>query len=62
MNKNEQNALELRAAIIALANSTEHMNNFVSYLTAHFPEWLEKYANTPEGLVSEFKEFANMKF
>lgn len=62
MNRNEQNALELQAAIIALANSPEHMSNFVSYLTTHFPEWLEKYANTPEGLANEFAEFANMKF
>lgn len=62
MNRNEQNALELQAAIIALANSPEHLNNFVSYLTAHFPEWIEKYANTPEGLVNEFTEFANMEF
>lgn len=62
MNENEKNALEMQAAIIALANSPEHLNNFVSYLTQHFPEWIEKFANTPEGLASEFREFANMNF
>lgn len=58
----EDLALSLGDAIKRLASDEDHLNNFVSYLTQHFPEWLNKYANTPEGLVSEFTEFANMNF
>lgn len=62
MNNNEQLAMQLASAIEKLASDPEHLNNFVSYLTAHFPVWIEKFANTPEGLVNEFTEFANMEF
>ena len=62
MNNNEKLALQLASAIEKLAKSPEHLDNFVSYLTAHFPDWIEKFANTPEGLVNEFAEFANMEF
>ena len=58
----EDLALALGDAIKKLAADEDHLNNFLSYLTQHFPEWLRKYANTPEGLVSEFREFANMNF
>ena len=58
----EDLALALGDAIKRLAADEDHLNNFLSYLTQHFPEWLRKYANTPEGLVSEFREFANMNF
>ena len=58
----EDLALAFGDAIKKLAADEDHLNNFLSYLTQHFPEWLRKYANTPEGLVSEFREFANMNF
>lgn len=58
----EDLALRLGDAIKKLAADEDHLNNFISYLTSHFPEWLRKYANTPEDLVSEFHEFANMRF
>ncbi len=58
----EDLALALGDAIKKLAADEDHLNNFISYLTQHFPEWLRKYANTPDGLVSEFREFANMNF
>ena len=37
-----------------------HLDNLESYLSNHFSEWLDKYANTPEGITSELKEFSNM--
>ena len=58
----EDLAMQLGDAIQKLAADEDHLNNFVSYLTHSFPEWLRTYANTPEGLVSEFREFANMQF
>ena len=62
MTKNEQLAVELIAAIkkIADPNNFDALNNFECYLGHHFDEWCKKYANTPDGLVSEFKAFANM--
>ena len=62
MENNEKLALIMADSIVKLAADTEKLNNFTSYLTAHFPVWMNKYANTPEGLANEFKEFANMEF
>lgn len=53
-------AVQLADSIQSLASKPENLNNFVSYLTYHFDTWLQKYANTPEGLVSELKEFSSM--
>ena len=58
----EDLAMQLGEAIQKLANNEDALFNFESYLTQHFPEWCRKYANTPEGLVSEFREFANIVF
>lgn len=58
----EKEALQVAEAIQKLAEKTDNMNNFVSYLTYHFPAWLEKFANTPENIAFELREFANMEF
>ena len=64
VNSNKENAYKLKAAILALANSPEHIDNFVSYLGQHFPAWLNrdtlfleicKYAN-----FLEICQYANM--
>lgn len=60
MNHNEIVAEAFADAIRKLAASPDNLNNLVSYLSQHFPEWLSKYANTPEGLVYELKAFAEM--
>jgi hypothetical protein len=60
--ENEALANKLADAIKKLAASEEHLDNFASYLSYHFPEWMEKYANTPENLVSEFCQFASLDF
>lgn len=60
MDRMEKVAADFVEAIKTIAGKPENLNNLESYLTYHFPEWLEKYANTPEGLAAEMKEFANM--
>ena len=49
-------------AIKTIANKPENLDNLESYLSYHFSEWLEKYANTPEDMAAEMREFAEMEF
>ena len=58
--QNKKNADIFTKAIKDLANKPENLENLNSYLCYHFPEWLEKWANTPEGLAEEMKNFATM--
>ena len=51
---------EFVQAIKNLAKSQNALDNLELYLTYHFPKWLEKYANTPYGIVFELKEFAKI--
>ena len=60
MNKNEILAHEFCEAIKKLAENQERLDNLESYLSYHFPAWLGKFANTPEGLTDELERFANM--
>ena len=57
---NEKAASAFVAAIKTIASKPENLNNLEHYLTYHFTEWLCKYANTPEGIAAEMREFANM--
>ena len=43
-----------------LASKPENLDNLESYLSAHFEEWLAKWANTPQDMATEMREFANM--
>lgn len=61
MRNYEKQAAEFCKAIRTLANNTENLENLESYLSRHFPEWISKWANTPEGLAVEMKEFAEME-
>ena len=47
--------------IKTLAKKENNLENLELYLTYHFPEWLEKFASTPGGIVSELKHFAEME-
>ena len=47
-------------AIKTISEKEDNLNNFCSYLTQHFPEWLEKFADTPEKITSELQAFAEM--
>lgn len=49
-------------AIKTIAKKPENLHNMESYLAYNFPEWMKKFANTPDGLTSELHEFANMEF
>ena len=59
---NKENAKVLIAAIKKLAENPEVLENFENYLDHHFDVWFEKYVNTAEGLVSEFKQFSEIQF
>ena len=48
-------------AIKRLAENPQNLENLESYLSWHFPEWLERYANTPENMAAEMLSFANME-
>lgn len=54
-------AADFVAAIKELASKPQNLENLESYLSQHFPEWLKKYAHTPEDIAAELKEFASMK-
>lgn len=59
---NEECAKLFVEAIRTIASKSENMNNFESYLSSNFDRWMEKFANSPEGLANELKLFAEMEF
>lgn len=58
---NTEAARDFCEAIRTIASKLENMANLEYYLGAHFDAWLEKWANTPEDLAAELKDFANME-
>ena len=59
MNKeNELYAKSFINAIKELASDTKKLDNLENYLSEHFDIWMEKYANTPYGIIYELKGFA----
>lgn len=48
-------------AIKTIAEKPENLDNLECYLSHHFDVWLEKWADTPEGLTYEMKAFAEME-
>lgn len=59
--KHEKHAAQFCAAIKRLSEKPENLNNLESYLARHFGAWLEKFANTPETITAELKQFAEME-
>jgi hypothetical protein len=59
--KHEHVAKQFVTAIKTIAEKPQNLDNLEIYLSYHFPEWLEKFANTPETLTAEMREFANME-
>lgn len=59
--KHEQTAKEFCNALRAIAGKPENLDNLESYLSYHFAEWMNKYANTPENITAELKSFADME-
>lgn len=58
--KYEHVAAQFIEHIKTIAAKPENLDNLESYLSYHFAEWLQEYASTPERLVCEMREFANM--
>lgn len=45
----------------AIRNMTDaQIDNLEYYLSVHFDSWIKRFANTPAGLATEMKEFANV--
>jgi hypothetical protein len=61
MRKYEQEAETICTAIRELAEHEEALENFKGYLSIHFGAWLEKYANTPDGIADEFEQFSKIR-
>ena len=57
----EKAAADFVEAIKRLAENPQNLENLQIYLSRHFPEWLERYANTPEKIATEMLSFANME-
>jgi regulator of RNase E activity RraB len=47
-------------AIKKLGENENALFNFESYLSMHFGNWLERFANNPEALAYEMKSFSEM--
>ena len=58
--KYTQEAARFCEYVRTLANKPDNLDNLQSYLSTHFGEWLTKWANTPQGMTAEMREFANM--
>lgn len=57
--KHEKHAAQFCAAIKRLSEKPENLSTLECYLSHHFATWLEKFANTPEGIAAELDAFAN---
>lgn len=58
--KYENEAKEFCKAIKLMADNDDALENFELYLSYHFEAWLKNYANTPENISAELKDFANI--
>ena len=61
MRKHEQTAKQFCEALQTIAGKPENLENLENYLSYHFAEWMNKYANTPENISAELKNFADME-
>ena len=55
----QKEAAQLTKSIEVMASKPANLENFESYLSQHFEAWLGR-ANTPEKMVAEMWEFAEM--
>lgn len=61
MKNQEQLASEFINAIKTISTKENNLQNFQNYLSNHFEIWLQRFANTPEDITAELKEFAKME-
>ena len=59
--QHEQTAKQFCEALQTIAGKPENLENFKLYLSMHFSEWLDRWANTPEAITSELQSFAEME-
>ena len=59
--KYEKQAATVAAAILEMANNPSSLENFENYLSFHFVEWLDKWANNPDSMACELKEFSKIR-
>lgn len=59
--KYKEQAATVAAAILEMASNPSSLENFKTYLSFHFAEWLEKWANDPDNMACEFKEFSKIR-
>jgi hypothetical protein len=60
LHNNATEAAAVANAIKEIASKPQNLENLESYLSMHFTAWLEKFANTPDGMAAELKAFAEM--
>ena len=61
---NKENELCAKAfvnVIKELASNQKKLDNLENYLSEHFDIWMERYANTPSGIIYELRGFAEME-
>ena len=61
---NKENELCAKAfvnVIKELASNPKKLDNLENYLSKHFDIWMERYANTPSGIIYELRGFAEME-
>lgn len=56
----EEEAKRFCEAIKRLASNEASLGNLECYLSFHFKEWLERFANTPADMACELQEFAKI--
>lgn len=59
--KFETEAKRFCAAIKKIAANENTLGNLELYLSFHFDEWLEKFANTPSWMANEMEEFSKIQ-
>ena len=57
----KQAAADFVEAIKLISTKPDNLDNLESYLSRHFSEWISKWANSPENIAAEMKEFAEME-
>lgn len=58
--RNNELAEMFTTAIKSIADKPDNLENLEFYLSYHFDDWVKNFANSPENLVSEMKNFSEM--
>ena len=61
ISSNEENTKIFIEAIKTISEKPDNLDNLECYLSHHFDKWLKKFADTPDKLAGELKNFAEME-